>query len=99
MDPRIFLKRLRLMKRILPLILSGTAFIMAFSPALKAQEINIGPNGITVHRHHRYSEEERERQQWEQQHRYSQDYYERQRERQREAWRERFYERNGYYPD
>jgi hypothetical protein len=87
------------MKRVLPLILSGAAFIVAFSPALKAQEINIGPNGITVHRHHRYSQEERERQQWEQQHRYSQDYYERQRERQREAWRERFYERNGYYPD
>jgi hypothetical protein len=30
------------MKRILPLLLSGAAFIIAFPPALKAQEINIG---------------------------------------------------------
>jgi hypothetical protein len=82
------------MKRVLPLILGGAAFIMAFPPVLKAQEVVIGPNGITVQRHHRYSQEE-----WERQHRYSWDYYERQRERQRELWRERFYERNGYYPD
>jgi hypothetical protein len=72
---------------------------MAFPPVLKAQEVVIGPNGITVQRHHRYSQEEWERQQWERQHRYSRDYYERERERQRELWRERFYERNGYYPD
>jgi hypothetical protein len=83
------------MKRVLPLILSGAAFILAFPPVLKAQEVVIGPNGITVQRHHRYSQEEWERQQWERQHRYSSDYY----ERQRELWRERFYERNGYYPD
>jgi hypothetical protein len=86
------------MKRILPLLLSGAAFILAFPPALKAQEINIGPNGITVHRHHRYSQEERER--WERERELQRrDDWERQRERQRELWRERFYERNGYYPD
>jgi hypothetical protein len=86
------------MKRILPLILSGAAFILAFLPAVKAQEINVGPNGITVYRHHRYSQEEGER--WEREReRQRRDNWERQRERQRELWRERFYERNGYYPD
>jgi hypothetical protein len=89
------------MKRILPLLLSGAAFIMAFPPAPKAQEINIGPNGITVHRHHRYSQEEQERwERWERERELQRrDDWERQRERQRELWRERFYERNGYYPD
>ena len=82
------------MKRILPLLLSGAAFIIAFPPALKAQEINIGPNGITVHRHHRYSQEERERWERERELQRRDDW-----ERQRELWRERFYERNGYYPD
>jgi hypothetical protein len=86
------------MKRILPILLSGAAIIMAFPPAPKAQEINIGPNGITVHRHHHYTQEERER--WERERELQrQDDWQRQRERQRELWRERFYERNGYYPD
>ncbi|HYY31093.1 MAG TPA: hypothetical protein VE860_24350 [Chthoniobacterales bacterium] len=71
------------MKRIFPLILSSAAFILAFPPALKAQEVDIGPGGITVHRQHRYSRDD----------------WERERERQRELWRERFYERHGYYPD
>jgi hypothetical protein len=85
------------MRRVLPLILSGAAFIMAFPPVLKAQEVVIGPNGITVYRHHHYSRDEWER---ERQYRYSRyDWEQRERERQREAWRERFYERNGYYPD
>ena len=91
------------MKRTLTLILSGAAFIMAFPPALKAQEINIGPNGVTVHRHHRYSQEERERwerERWERERDLQRrDNWERQRERERELWRERFYERNGYYPE
>jgi hypothetical protein len=72
------------MKRILPLILSSAAFILAFPPALKAQDINVGPGGITIQRHHRYSRED----------------WERERERQRELrWRQNFYERHGYYPD
>jgi hypothetical protein len=79
------------MKRILPLILSSAAFIVAFPPALKAQEINIGPGGVTIHRHHRYSQEDWQREQ---------DWRERQRELRREQrWRQSFYERNGYYPD
>jgi hypothetical protein len=72
------------MKRILSLILSSAALILAFPPALKAQDINIGPGGITIQRHHRYSRED----------------WERERERQRELrWRQSFYERHGYYPD
>jgi hypothetical protein len=72
------------MKRILPLILSSAAFIVAFQPALKAQDITVGPGGITIQRHHRYSRED----------------WERERERQRELrWRQGFYERHGYYPD
>ena len=72
------------MKRLLPLILSSAALILAFPPALKAQEVEIGPGGITVHRRHRYSRED----------------WERERERQREEhWRHEFYERHGYYPD
>ncbi|MBV8274039.1 MAG: hypothetical protein JO170_02105 [Verrucomicrobia bacterium] len=36
------------MKRIIPLVLSSAAFIVAFPPALKAQDINIGPGGVTT---------------------------------------------------
>jgi len=79
------------MKRILLLILSSAAFIAAFPPALKAQEINIGPGGITVHRHHRYSQQE----EWQRE----RDWQERQRELRREHWRQSFYERHGYYPE
>ena len=71
------------MKRFLALTLGGAAFILAFPPAIKAQEVEIGPGGVTIHRHHRHSR----------------DYWERDRERQRELWRERFYDRHGYYPD
>jgi hypothetical protein len=79
------------MKRILPLLLSSAAFILAVPPGIKAQEIDIGPGGITVHRHHRYSREDWQREQ---------DWRQRQRELQREhRWRQSFYERYGYYPD
>ena len=78
------------MKRILPLILSSAAFIVAFPPALKAQEINIGPGGITVQRQHRYSQED-----W----RRERDWQERQRELRRERCRQSFYERHGYYSE
>jgi len=76
------------MKRILLLILSSAAFIAAFPPALKAQEINIGPGGITVQRHSQQEEWQRERA-----------WRERQRELRRERWRQSFYERHGYYPE
>jgi hypothetical protein len=72
------------MKRIIPLILGSVALIVAFPPAVKAQEINIGPGGVTIQRHHRYSRED----------------WERERERERQLhWRQEFYERHGYYPD
>jgi hypothetical protein len=76
------------MKRIVPLILSSAALIVAFPPALKAQEINIGPGGITVQRRSQQEEWQRERA-----------WRERQRELRRERWRQSFYERHGYYPE
>jgi hypothetical protein len=72
------------MKRIITLVLTSAAFIVAFPPALKAQDINIGPGGVTIQRHHPYSREDWER--------------ERERER-RLRWRQEFYEHHGYYPD
>jgi len=75
------------MKRFFGLILGSVAFIVAFPPAIKAQEVEIGPGGVTIHRHHQHSRDYWERDR------------ERERERQRELWRERFYDRHGYYPD
>ena len=71
------------MKRILPLILGSVAFIVAFPPALQAQDVYIGPGGVTIHRHHRDWERERERQ----------------RELRRDHWRHEYYEHHGYYPE
>ena len=71
--------------------LGGLAFL---SPGLTtAQNVTIGPGGISVqpHRHYYNSDEWRAQQQRRE--------YWRERQMQRDAWRQRFYERHGYWPE
>jgi hypothetical protein len=83
------------MKRILLLTLTGTGLLI---PSLKAQDVTIGPGGVTIERHQRhyynsdeYRARQRQREYWRER-RLQQERWD------REGWQERFYERHGYWP-
>jgi len=80
------------MRRIILLTLGGLAFLIPSFPAA-AQDVTVGPGGISVqpHRHYYDSDEWRARER--------QREYGRERHAQREMWRQRFYERHGYWPE